>query len=204
MRTPPPVHIPLGRDLFWEAACAALPVLAGFCLVWWIVLHAAPLVGYTPWSGSLWRPSDLTVGWFALVPMLLGWAAGWAGWRWARVEPLQLAWTGQVWQARPVCDGISGTDPAFHQVGCLGVSAPNRGIEAQAGAPWGACEPALMIDLDAWMLLRLRWPYDGSPKRKGEVWRAVSASQVDPWSWHGLRVALHCARLSAAGHGLRP
>jgi hypothetical protein len=199
MRTPPPVHIRLGRDPLWQAVSTALTGLAGVCLGWWMVLHAAPLLGYTPWSGSLWGLSDLPVVWFTLVPLALGLAASWAGWRWARVESLQLAWTGQIWQARRVCDGISAADPAFHQVGYLGVSAPSRGIEAPAGAPWRACEPALMIDLGAWMLLRLRWPDDGSPHRKGEVWRAVSASQVDPWSWHGLRVALHCARSGAPG-----
>jgi len=199
MRTPPPVHIRLGRDLSWQAVSTALAGLAGACLGWWMVLHAAPLFGYTLWSGSLWALSDLPVGWFSLVPLSLGLAAGWAGWRWARAEPLQLAWTGHVWQARPVCDGISGADPAVDQVEYISGSELMHGIEAPPGAPWRACEPALMIDLGAWMLLRLRWPGDGSTQRQGEVWLAVAASQVDPWSWHGLRVALHCARSSAPG-----
>lgn len=199
MRKPPPVHVRLGRDLGWQAASSALAGLAGVCLGWWMVLQAVPLLGYTPLSGNLWRLSELPVVWFTLVPLSLGWAAGWAGWRWAWVEPLQLAWTGQVWQARRVCDGVSGAHPAVDQVKYMSGSELMHGIEAPAGAPWRACEPALMIDLGAWMLLRLRWPDDGSPQRTGEVWWAVSASQVDPWSWHGLRVALHCARSSAPG-----
>lgn len=197
MRTPPPVHIRLGCDPLWQAGSAALSALAGACLGWWMVLHAAPVFGYTSLSSSLWGRSDLSVVWFALVLLSLGWAAGGAGWRWARVEPLQLVWTGQVWQARLVRDDIGGADPAVHQVVCLSASAPSYGVEAPTGAPWRACEPALMIDLGAWMLLRLRWPGDGSPPRSGAVWRAVSASQVDPWSWHGFRVALHCARSGA-------
>lgn len=199
MRTPPPVHIRLGRDLIWQAASAALSGLSGACLGWWIVLHTAPLLGYIPWSGGLWRLPDLPVVWFSLVPLSLGWASGWTGWRWVRVEPLQLAWTGQAWQARPVRDGIGGADPAVDQVGALTRSELIRGIEAPPGTPWRACEPVLMIDLGAWMLLRLRWQGHGSHQHSAVVWRAVSASQVDPWSWHGLRVALHCARSGASG-----
>jgi len=164
-----------------------------------MVLQSVPVLEYTPTSGSLWRLSELPVVWFTLVPLSLGLAAGRAGWRSAKVEPMQLTWTGQVWQARPVSDEFSDAGPAVGQVGCLSGSELMHGIESPVCAPWRACEPALMIDLGAWILLRLRWPDYGSPQRTGEVWLSVPASQVDPWSWHGLRVALHCARSSAQG-----
>ena len=198
MRTPPPVSVRLGPEPAWQAVCAGLSGLAAVCLTLWVALHAASWLGHALWTDGSWWPLDLLVLSYWVPPVLLGIAAGWVGRRYAKVEPLQLAWTGQAWQARTVGDDAS-AHAAADQAANGEASAPADRIDPEGFGPWMLCEPALMIDLGGWMLLRVRFPSDGSIQASGLSWRAVSASQMDPWSWHGLRVALHCARSSAAG-----
>ena len=115
------------------------------------------------------------------------------------MEPLELPWTGQTGQARPVKNGTRPEHATSVQDANVAILMQTDCSEPGALALWRGCEPTLMIDLGSWMLLRLRFQSDGSIRTSGLSWRAVSAAQMDPWSWHGLRVALHCARPSAAG-----
>ena len=199
MRTPPPVSVRLGTQPAWESVCAGLSGLSAACLALWVAMHAASWIGYALWTDGSWWPLDLLVLSFWVPPVLLGITAGWVGRRYAKVEPLQLAWTGQTWQARPVMDGISPNHATSVQAANGATRMQTDCSEPGALALWRGCEPTLMIDLGGWILLRLRFQSDGSIRTSGLSWRAVSASQMDPWSWHGLRVALHCARSSAAG-----
>ena len=199
MRTPPPVSVRLGPEPAWQTVCAGLSGLAAACLTLWVALHAASWIGHALWTDGSWWPLDLLVLSFWAPPVLLGIAAGWVGRRYATVEPLQLAWTGQAWQARAVMEGTSPSHSISGQAENDAASVPTDCNAPGVLALWRGCEPTLMIDLGSWILLRLRVPSDGSLRTLSLSWRAVSASQMDPWSWHGLRVALHCARSSAAG-----
>lgn len=89
-------------------------------------------------------------------------------------EPVDLSWTGQTWQMTPAISSL------------------------QALTSPQACQPAVMIDLGNWMLLRLHTP----GRTGGRVWRAVSQRLLGP-QWHGLRVALYGAheRKAPAGGG---
>ena len=198
MRTPPPVSVRLGPEPAWEAVCACLSGLTGACLGLWLAHHALSLLPQAVRSSSSASLAEILVLSSWLAPLLLGIATAWVGWRYAKVDPLQLAWTGLTWQARPVSDCASADDAASDQASIQDASAPVGCIESGVLGPWQTCEPTLMIDLGGWMLLRLRLPGHGWLQASGMSWRAVSASQLGPWSWHGLRVALHCARTGAS------
>ena len=199
MRTPPPVSVRLGPEPTWEAVCAGLSGLAAACLALWVALHAASWLGQARLTDGPWWPLDLSAVSHGVSPVLLGIAGAWVGRRYAKVRPLQLAWTGQAWQARKVCDDALAHAAAADQAAKGEAPAPAERFGPEGFGPWMLCEPTLMIDLGSWILMRVRVSSDGSLRTSGLSWRAVSASQMDPWSWHGLRVALHCARASAAG-----
>ena len=186
MRTPPPVSALLEQDRHWQWVCAGLSGLAGVCLGVWLVLHGAAL--FDPPSCTQFQASSAgdCMRWPWMSAVLLGVLAGAVAWRRAGAQALLLTWTGSQWQARSV-EGALNSEGARPDGHTLSISAygPTSAL---------SCDPALMIDLGHWMLLRLNFP---SQTRYGAMrpsWRAVSASGMDPWSWHGLRIALHCAR----------
>lgn len=190
MRTPPPVSALLEQDRLWQWACAGLTGLAGVCLGVWLVLHGStfldqPLCTVSPASTA--RVCGL---WPWALPALLGSAAAVAAWRHAAAEALVLAWTGSRWQVRSLEPGLSSEGALLdrHPLSSSG----------RLPAPAVSCVPALMIDLGHWMLLRLQVPGLAAGKAPRPMWRAVSATRMDPWSWHGLRIALHCARSETA------
>lgn len=190
MRTPPPVSALLEQDRLWQGACAALSGLAGVCLGVWLALHGAALFdppSCTRLSASLAEDCAL---WTWVLPVLLGVVAGEAAWRPAGAQALVLGWTGNQWQAQLLEGTLSagGAVPACNPLS----------ISERVPASTVACEPALMIDLGHWMLLRLKFPSLAPGQAVRASWHALSASRMDPWSWHGLRIALHCARSTTA------
>lgn len=215
MRTPPPVSALLEQDRLWQWACAGLSGLAGVCLGVWLTQHSSTWFDQPLCRLLLASFASVCALWPWVLPVLLGGAAGVAAWRYAGVERLVMRWTGSEWQAWVPEDASStgGAPPDHAQLAVgqplwqTGVSHPgaSRMVNGFPDSSALTCEPALMIDLGQWMLLHLRFP-DQNPRRPSRSsWHAVSASQMDPWSWHGLRVALHCARsLHAVGVQARP
>jgi hypothetical protein len=188
-RTPPPVAVDLGPEPFWRAFSALLCALATAVLALW--------------QCQQWGMTQHPVAWavaLALVTLLAC-----MGWRGSSTALCRLEWTGREWCCRrrlqsrgpgrpePSESGVADVGTGDVEAGDIGVGDTGVGHLAAAGLVveqvW---TPIVMIDLGAWMLLRLEATDKADTWRPSFQWVAVSQRLVGP-SWHGLRVALYCA-----------
>lgn len=172
-RTPPPVAVDLGPEPFWRAFTALLWALAAAVVLW---------------QCQRWGLTQHPVAWAAALALItLSACSGWLG---SYTAACRLEWTGREWRRRLQLQtrGPGGFQATESRAG---------GIESSDLAAAGpvvdqACEPAVMIDLGIWMLLRLDASDKAGRWRPSLEWAAVSQRLVGP-SWHALRVALYCA-----------
>jgi len=181
MRAPPPVAVELRTEPHWRAVSAVLWAIAVASLSFWMLQQGGvDPVGY-PLTGVL----------------ALALAAFAADWRRGVCDRRVLSWTGAQWLLRSSVAPDLGVSSPPDPVTEVSTRAPGQALAptALATGPAQACSPQVMIDLGAWMLLRLgQLPGPGVAD-----WVAVSQQQVGS-CWHGLRVALHGKRSGSTDH----
>jgi hypothetical protein len=144
---------------------AAPPVvhnLAGSGPWVWAAVALAALATTTPFIWLAWQlgarrmVDSFELGVLAVLGLLAtALTVAWAGRRAGQHRGEQLRWDGGRWQL----------------------------LDAK-GHAWHLDMPAIELDLDAWVLLRIRYVLDGRT-----AWLPLQRSDA-PRSWHGLRVAL--------------
>lgn len=175
-RTPPPVAVDLGPEPLWQAFAALLFAVAAAVLVLW--------------QGQQWGMTQQPVAWAAALAAV-GLSAC-IGWRGTSRAACRLEWTGHEWRCRRRLRsrGPGGLRPSPSESGSGSVGTGDLGAAGLGAAQ--SCVPAVMIDLGAWMLLRLEAMDKADAWRPSFRWVAISQRLVGP-SWHGLRVALYGA-----------
>ena len=166
--------VDLRPEPFWRAFAALLYALAA---------AVAAL-----WQGQQWGLLQQPAAWAAALALVaLAACMGWCG---STQAACRLEWTGREWRCRRRLQsrgpgGLQASESSAGTVGTGDLDAAGLGAEQ-------SCVPAVMIDLGAWMLLRLEAMDKADTSRPSFQWVAVSQRLVGP-SWHGLRVALYCA-----------
>jgi hypothetical protein len=163
------VAVELGPEPAWRACCVIL---------WALVAAAVAL-----WQSQRWGLAQGPAAWVVCLALAL--VSGWIGWRMAGAPVARLEWTGREWRFRQRVQA-SPRDGLHAQGGVLGDL-----VDAEQGAGL-ACSPEVMIDLGAWMLLRLGVPGRSRWSLRSPDWVAISQRRVGS-PWHGLRVALYGA-----------
>ena len=179
--------VDLGPEPFWQAFSALLCALAAAVLVLW----QCQQWGITQHPGA-WTAAAAAVALSACV--------SWRG-SFRAADRLRLEWTGREWRCRRRLRSrgpgpIEATERGAGDAGNGDLDVAGLGAEQ-------ACEPAVMMDLGAWMLLRLEATDKADGWWPSFQWLAVSQRLVGP-SWHGLRVALYGAPPGRPGPSSMP